>query len=167
MEKQKNRSRKATKVVAGEWETLFEDDIEEFVGYNRLECEVKIAKYRKVTVQDKDLYHLVFNLTPFYPEGGGQIGDIGQISNSSENIHIIDTKKENNLIIHISEELPKNISNDFTAKVDSEHRNSSSRNHSATHLLHHVLREELGNHVEQKGSLVSPDHLRFDFTHFS
>ncbi|MBT7725880.1 MAG: alanine--tRNA ligase [Flavobacteriales bacterium] len=167
MEKQKNRSRKATKIVAGEWEMLFEDDVEEFVGYNRLECEVKIAKYRKVTIQDKDLYHLVFNLTPFYPEGGGQIGDIGQISNSSENIQIIDTKKENNLIIHISEELPKNISTNFTAKVNSDHRNSSSRNHSATHLLHHVLREELGNHVEQKGSLVSPDHLRFDFTHFS
>ena len=167
MEKQKNRSRKATKIVAGEWEMLFEDDVEEFVGYSRLECEVKIAKYRKVTIQDKDLYHLVFNLTPFYPEGGGQIGDIGQISNSSEKIQIIDTKKENNLIIHISEELPKNISNDFIARVDSEHRNSSSRNHSATHLLHHVLREELGNHVEQKGSLVSPDHLRFDFTHFS
>ncbi|HJM16675.1 MAG TPA: alanine--tRNA ligase, partial [Flavobacteriales bacterium] len=167
MEKQKNRSRKATKVVAGDWETLFEDDIEEFVGYNRLECEVKIAKYRKVTVQDKDLYHLVFNLTPFYPEGGGQIGDTGQILNSSENIQIIDTKKENNLIIHITEVLPKNIEDTFVAKVDSEKRNSTTKNHSATHLLHHVLRQELGNHVEQKGSLVSPDHLRFDFTHFS
>jgi len=167
MEKQKNRSRKATKVVAGDWETLFEDDIEEFVGYNRLECEVKIAKYRKVTVQDKDLYHLVFNLTPFYPEGGGQIGDTGQILNSSENIQIIDTKKENNLIIHITEVLPKNIEDTFVAKVDSEKRNSTTKNHSATHLLHYVLRQELGNHVEQKGSLVSPDHLRFDFTHFS
>ena len=167
MEKQKNRSRKATKVVAGDWETLFEDDIEEFVGYNRLECEVKIAKYRKVTVQDKDLYHLVFNLTPFYPEGGGQIGDKGQILNSSENIQIIDTKKENNLIIHITEVLPKNIEDTFVAKVDSEKRNSTTKNHSATHLLHYVLRQELGNHVEQKGSLVSPDHLRFDFTHFS
>jgi len=167
MEKQKNRSRKATKVVAGDWETLFEDDIEEFVGYNRLECEVKIAKYRKVTVQDKDLYHLVFNLTPFYPEGGGQIGDIGVIESFNEKIEILDTKNENKLIIHITDSLPKNIEDTFVAKVDSEKRNSTTKNHSATHLLHHVLREELGNHVEQKGSLVSPDHLRFDFTHFS
>jgi alanyl-tRNA synthetase len=167
MEKQKNRSRKATKVVAGDWTTLFEDDIEEFVGYNRLECEVKIAKYRKVTVQDKDLYHLVFNLTPFYPEGGGQIGDIGVIESFNEKIEILDTKNENKLIIHITDSLPKNIEDTFIAKVDSENRNSTTKNHSATHLLHHVLREELGNHVEQKGSLVSPDHLRFDFTHFS
>jgi len=167
MEKQKTRSRKATKLVTGDWITLFDDDIEEFVGYNRLECEIKISKYRKVNIKDKDLYHLVFNLTPFYAEGGGQIGDRGQISNSNEIIQIIDTKKENNLILHITEELPNNISANFIAQVDSQRRKSTTRNHSATHLLHYVLREELGKHVEQKGSLVSPDYLRFDFTHFS
>jgi len=167
MKKQKNRSRKATKISGGDWTILFEDDIEEFVGYNRLECEVKIVKYRTVTIQNKNFYHLVFNLTPFYPEGGGQVGDIGVIESFNEKIEILDTKKENKLIIHITECLPNNIDATFVAKVDKKTRISSTRNHSATHLLHHVLRGQLGNHVEQRGSLVSPDSLRFDFTHFS
>ena len=167
MEKQKSRSRKATKVIAGDWITLFEDDVEEFVGYSRLECEVKISKYRQVNIQDKDFYQLVFNLTPFYPEGGGQVGDIGVIESFNEKIEILDTKLENKLIIHITKKLPKNIEVTFLAKVDKKTRLASTRNHSATHLLHYALRKELGSHVEQKGSLVSPDHLRFDFTHFS
>ena len=106
-------------------------------------------------------------MTPFYPEGGGQVGDVGSITGERESIEIIDTKKENSLIIHISEKLPEDIKQEFIAKVHKEKRDSSSRNHTATHLLHECLREELGNHVEQKGSLVCPDYLRFDFTHFS
>ncbi|MGY8987544.1 MAG: alanine--tRNA ligase [Flavobacteriales bacterium] len=167
MEKQKNRSRKATKVETADWKVLLEDDTEKFVGYNNLQSEIKITRYRSVKTNDKDLYQLVFNLTPFYPEGGGQIGDVGTIENENETIEIIDTKKENNLIIHFSEKLPINLDSDFSAKVDKIKRVSSERNHSATHLLHETLREVLGDHVEQKGSLVCPDYLRFDFTHFS
>ena len=167
MEKQKNRSRSATKVVESDWVVLIEDDIEEFVGYTNLTTEVKICKYREVISKEKKIYHIVFNLTPFYPEGGGQVGDIGVIENGFEKIEILDTKKENNLIIHISDSLPSNLNSLFTAKVYKERRISCSRNHTATHLLHESLREVLGSHVEQKGSLVSPDYLRFDFTHFS
>ena len=167
MEKQKNRSRSATKVVESDWVVLIEDDIEEFVGYTNLTTEVKICKYREIITKEKKIYHIVFNLTPFYPEGGGQVGDIGVIENGFEKIEILDTKKENNLIIHISDSLPSNLNSLFTAKVDKERRISCSRNHTATHLLHESLREVLGNHVEQKGSLVSPEYLRFDFTHFS
>ena len=167
MEKQKNRSRQATKLETSDWNVLFEDDKEEFIGYNVLEAEVKISKYREVQTKDGKIFHLVFNLTPFYPEGGGQVGDVGSITSERESIEIIDTKKENSLIIHISEKLPEDIKQEFIAKVHKEKRDSSSRNHTATHLLHECLREELGNHVEQKGSLVCPDYLRFDFTHFS
>ena len=167
MEKQKNRSRGATKVIESDWVVLIEDDVEEFVGYSNLTTEVKICKYREVITKEKKLYHIVFNLTPFYPEGGGQVGDIGVIENSFEKIEILDTKKENNLIIHISDSLPSNLNSLFTAKVDKDRRISCSRNHTATHLLHESLREVLGSHVEQKGSLVSHEYLRFDFTHFS
>ena len=131
MEKQKNRSRNATKVVEGEWITFFEDDIEEFVGYSRLECEVKISKYRKVIIQDKDLYHLVFNLTPFYPEGGGQVGDIGIIESFNETIEILDTKTENKLIIHVTEKLPKNLKSEFKLFVKADRRLKISINHSS------------------------------------
>ncbi len=167
MEKQKNRSRGATKVIESDWVVLIDDDVEEFVGYSNLITEVKICKYREVIAKEKKLYHIVFNLTPFYPEGGGQVGDIGVIESSFEKIEILDTKKENNLIIHISDSLPSNLNSSFTAKVDKDRRVSCSRNHTATHLLHESLREVLGTHVEQKGSLVSPEYLRFDFTHFS
>lgn len=167
MEKQKNRSREATKVETSDWNVLFEDEKEEFIGYKVLETEVKISRYREVHTKDGNLFHLVFNLTPFYPEGGGQLGDVGCIANNKETIEILDTKKENNLIIHITETLPKDMNEEFIAKVNKEKRDSSSRNHTATHLLHECLREQLGDHVEQKGSLVCPDYLRFDFTHFS
>ena len=167
MEKQKNRSRGATKVIESDWVVLIDDDVEEFVGYSNLTTEVKICKYREVIAKEKKLYHIVFNLTPFYPEGGGQVGDTGVIENSFEKIEILDTKKENNLIIHISDSLPSNLNSSFTAKVDKDRRVSCSINHTATHLLHESLREVLGTHVEQKGSLVSPEYLRFDFTHFS
>ena len=167
MQKQKNRSRNASKSETTDWKVLIEDDKEEFIGYKSLETEVKITKYRQIKTQDNTLYQIVFNLTPFYPEGGGQIGDIGTLHCDSETIEIIDTKKENNLIIHFSEKLPTDLGSKFIAKVDEKKRISSSRNHTATHLLHEVLREELGDHVQQKGSLVCPDYLRFDFTHFS
>ncbi|MBT5858901.1 MAG: alanine--tRNA ligase [Flavobacteriales bacterium] len=167
MQKQKNRSRNASKSETTDWKVLIEDDKEEFIGYKSLETEVKITKYRQIKTQDNTLYQIVFNLTPFYPEGGGQVGDIGTLYSDSETIEIIDTKKENNLIIHFSEKLPTDLDSKFIAKVDKKKRISSARNHTATHLLHEVLREELGDHVQQKGSLVCPDYLRFDFTHFS
>ena len=167
MEQQKNRSRQATKTETSDWNVLFEDDIQEFIGYDILETEIKISRFREVKTKDGNLFHLVFNLTPFYPEGGGQIGDVGSITSKNECIEILDTKKENNLIIHITEKLPEFINEEFIAKVNSAKRKSSSINHTATHLLNESLRQVLGNHVEQKGSLVCPDYLRFDFTHFS
>tara|TARA_B100001758_G_scaffold247507_1_gene265617 strand:- start:15501 stop:18095 length:2595 start_codon:yes stop_codon:yes gene_type:complete len=167
MQEQKDRSKKAGKVEKGDWIVLIDDDMEEFVGYKNLETEIKITRYRQIISNNGKQYQLVFNLTPFYPEGGGQVGDTGLIENSSESIPIVDTKKENKVIIHFSDALPNNISSIFSAKVNQDNRKASSRNHTATHLLHESLRSILGDHVEQKGSLVSPDYLRFDFTHFS
>ena len=167
MDQQKNRSRQATKIETSDWNILFEDEKQEFIGYDTLETDIKISKFREVKTNEGNLFHLVFNLTPFYPEGGGQIGDVGSLTSKMECVEIIDTKKENNLIIHITEKLPEFINEEFIAKVNVQKRKSSSRNHTATHLLHETLREVLGNHVEQKGSLVCPDYLRFDFTHFS
>jgi alanyl-tRNA synthetase len=167
MQEQKDRSKQAGKVEKGDWTVLLEDEKEEFVGYTNLETEIKITRYRKVTSKDGEQYQLVFNLTPFYPEGGGQVGDTGVIENGNESIAIIDTKKENKLIVHFSNELPKDVSVNFVAKVNASDRKASARNHTATHLLHESLRDVLGEHVEQKGSLVNPSYLRFDFTHFS
>ncbi len=167
MKEQKDRSKQAGKIETGDWTVLIEDEKEEFVGYKNLETEVKITRYRKVTSKNGRQYQLVFNLTPFYAEGGGQVGDTGTISSSSESINIVDTKKENKLIVHFSNELPTDVNAKFSAKVNQIDRKASARNHTATHLLHESLRTILGEHVAQKGSLVNPNYLRFDFTHFS
>ena len=169
MAKQKNRSKSAAGMTTDDWVVLREDDEEEFVGYDTLETPVKITKYRKISSKkDGDLYQLVFNLTPFYPESGGQVGDRGYLeAENGEIVHIRDTKKENNLIVHIAKTLPKHPEGTFKAVVDKDSRAKTAANHSATHLLHQALREVLGTHVEQKGSLVAPTHLRFDFSHFS
>ncbi|MEC7864030.1 MAG: alanine--tRNA ligase [Bacteroidota bacterium] len=167
MEEQKGRSKKAAKVEKGDWVVLIEDEIEEFVGYNNLETKIKITRYREVKSQDRIQYQLVFNITPFYPEGGGQVGDTGVIESSNESITIVDTKKENKLIVHLIDALPNDVATSFTAKVNADERKASARNHTATHLLQEALRNILGEHVQQKGSLVNPSYLRFDFTHFS
>ena len=169
MQKQKNRSKSASQVSTDDWTVLFEDDVQEFIGYDALEAKVKISRYRKV-VSNKEgtLFQLVFNLTPFYPEGGGQVGDKGYIESSNGDVtYILDTKKENNVIIHLVKELPNHLDSHFTAIVDEKQRLRTSSNHTATHLLHQALREVLGTHVEQKGSAVHSKYLRFDFSHFS
>jgi len=167
LEAQKARSRKDADSSTSDWTVLKEDEQEEFVGYDRLSSKVLITRYRTVEQKGKKRYQLVFNITPFYAEGGGQVGDRGLIRSEKEEIHIIDTKKENNLIIHFSNSLPQHPHLEFEAEVDESLRRSTERNHSVTHLLHQALREVLGDHVQQKGSLVHPDYLRFDFSHFS
>jgi len=167
MNEQKERSKQAGKIEKGDWTVLIDDEVEEFVGYKNLEIDLKITRYRKIISKDGEQYQLVFNITPFYPEGGGQVGDIGVIENSSESIVIVDTKKENKLIVHFTDVLPNDVRSSFTAKVNAVDRKSSARNHTATHLLHESLKSILGNHVEQKGSSVNPKYLRFDFTHFA
>ena len=167
LEEQKNRSRQASSLETEDWVVIYEDEVEEFVGYDLTESKVKIIRHRKVKQKGDIFYQLVFNLTPFYPEGGGQVGDTGILSSDNETIEILDTKKENNLIVHFCAELPKNTSAKFVAKVDIDKRNRTANNHTATHLLHETLREVLGEHVSQKGSLVNAEYLRFDFSHFS
>ncbi|MDH4472646.1 MAG: alanine--tRNA ligase [Fluviicola sp.] len=167
LQQQKDRSRAATAIETDDWVELKDDHSEEFVGYDVLKANIEIVKYRKVSQKQRAFYQLVFNLTPFYAEGGGQVGDTGTISNDFETVTIFDTKKENGLIVHLSETLPEHLHAHFSAKVDAKKRQLSASNHSATHLLHHALRTVLGTHVEQKGSLVNPSHLRFDFSHFS
>ena len=151
----------------GDWITIKEDDVQEFIGYDHLEAKISITKYRSIINKGKEAFQLIFNLTPFYPEGGGQVGDTGQIENNIEKLSIKDTKKENGVIVHFVDRLPKNLKGSFIAKVNVERRNKISKNHSATHLLHDALRTVLGKHVEQKGSLVNEYYLRFDFSHFS
>ena len=169
LKKQKDRSRSATKIATGDWVTLSDDSEEEFVDYDTLETQIQIVKYRKVaSKKDGEMFQLVFNLTPFYPEGGGQVGDKGYLEASNgEVVYIVDTKKENNLIVHFSKNLPRKPQESFKAVVDSKQRSRSASNHSATHLLHQALRKVLGTHVEQKGSMVHSGSLRFDFSHFS
>ena len=168
MLEQKTRSRAASEVSTEDWVILEEGNNETFVGYDQVVNEVKITRFRKTdSKKDGVLFQIVLNNTPFYPEGGGQVGDKGVLVSANETIQIIDTKKENNLIVHFSKQLPENVTAKFEAKVDSNLRDLTSRNHSATHLMHQALRTILGTHVEQKGSLVNPNYLRFDFSHFS
>ncbi|MAP79905.1 MAG: alanine--tRNA ligase [Aequorivita sp.] len=169
LQKQKDRSRAATKVETGDWVVLETDDVEEFVGYDTLKTQVKITRYRKVeSKKEGEMYQLVFNLTPFYPEGGGQVGDKGYLEAADGGVtYIVDTKKENNLIIHFSKTLPRNPAATFKAVVDEKQRTRTASNHTATHLLHQALRNILGDHVTQKGSMVHSRNLRFDFSHFS
>ncbi len=166
MSKQKSRSRVATSIETDDWIVLLDDDVEEFVGYDYTNAEVRISRYRKIKIKNKEFFQLVFQLTPFYGESGGQIGDSGYIEANGEKISIIDTKKENNLIVHITKQLPSDVNAKFKAVVNNDKRNMIKCNHSATHLLHFALRKILGTHVEQKGSLVDDKHLRFDFSHF-
>ena len=168
MLEQKTRSRAASEVSTEDWTLLTEGNTETFVGYDLAENEVKITRFRKIdSKKDGVLFQIVLNNTPFYPEGGGQVGDKGILVSANESIEIIDTKKENNLILHLAKKLPENVNASFVAKVNQDLRSLSSRNHSATHLMHQALRSILGTHVEQKGSLVNPNYLRFDFSHFA
>ena len=168
LQKQKARSRAASEVSTEDWSVLIPGNVETFVGYDQTENEAKITRIRKIdSKKDGILYQIVLDNTPFYPEGGGQVGDKGTLVSANETIDIIDTKKENNLILHFAKQLPENVNAVFTAKVNTDLRSASSKNHSATHLMHLALRTILGTHVEQKGSLVNPTYLRFDFSHFS
>ena len=168
MQEQKARSRAASEMSTEDWTVLIGGNVETFVGYDAFENEVKITRIRKVdSKKDGVLYQIVLDNTPFYPEGGGQIGDKGVLIFANQTIEITDTKKENNLILHFTKQLPTNLEAVAVAKVNTDLRAASSKNHSATHLMHLALRTVLGTHVEQKGSLVNSEYLRFDFSHFS
>ncbi|MCT3918456.1 alanine--tRNA ligase [Elizabethkingia anophelis] len=166
MNKQKQRSKQSSASKTYDW-VILEEKPENFVGYDLTENEVKITRYRKIENKDGEFYQIVLDETPFYAEGGGQVGDKGVLENAAESIEILDTKKENNLNISLIATLPQDAKASFTAKVDLSKRKDTENNHSATHLLHEALRNVLGTHVEQKGSFVGPDYLRFDFSHFS
>ena len=166
MKKQKERARAASVVETEDWVNLFETETV-FLGYDQLSADIKISQYRKVKQKGKSFYQLVFDKTPFYAEGGGQVGDKGTITCNGKSISIFNTKKENNLIVHFTTELPENPSDVFVAEVDAPKRLLIENNHTSTHLLHEALRTVLGTHVEQKGSLVNDQYLRFDFSHFS
>ena len=166
MEAQKNRSRSAATLETGDWVELKKIEKVDFTGYDSLVQEVEIVRYRKVEQKKKICYQLVFEKTPFYGESGGQVGDTGYLEADGIKTLIVDTQKENNLIVHLTEQMPSDPSATFKAVVSQENRLKTACNHSATHLLHQALRQVLGTHVEQKGSLVNPDHLRFDFSHY-
>ncbi len=166
LQAQKERSRGAAAVQTDDWVEVREIISTEFVGYDHSTTDIKIARYRKVTTKNKTHYQLVFDRTPFYAASGGQVGEVGYIESATEKVDIVDTQKENNLSVHIVNKLPEDISADFIAVVDLAKRDASAANHTATHLMHEALRNVLGEHVEQKGSLVTPDYLRFDFSHF-
>lgn len=165
MQKQKERARNAAAIETGDWITLKEGECK-FVGYDLFECEAEILRYRQIKQKNKVLYQIVLDQTPFYAEMGGQVGDTGWLIADDEKIDVIDTKRENNLPVHLVAKLPKDVTATFTAKINEKKRIQCECNHSATHLLHEALREVLGTHVEQKGSYVSQDSLRFDFSHF-
>lgn len=165
MQKQKDRARNAAAVETGDWVVLKEGD-QEFLGYDFTECETEILRYRKVKQKNHEFYQIVLNRTPFYAEMGGQVGDSGWLIHDDEKIEITDTKRENNLAVHLSSKLPEDVTATFIARINTKNRTATECNHTATHLLHEGLREILGSHVEQKGSYVSPGVLRFDFSHF-
>ena len=172
LDEQKNRSRQAAMVDTEDWVYTSEtyksnEHVTEFIGYNYLEAEVKIIRYRRVKSKSSQVFQLVFDKTPFYAESGGQVGDTGTIERANEVLRVTDTKKENGVIIHTVERLPENLEATYFSRVDTVRRSSTQNNHSATHLLHAALRSVLGTHVEQKGSLVNAEYLRFDFSHFS
>lgn len=166
MQKQKKRSQKASASETSDWVVLDENANESFIGYDKLSNEVNVTRYRKIKNKEGEFFQIVLDKTPFYAESGGQVGDTGTLSVAGEEIKIIDTKKENNLVVHLAQKLPSELEN-ITAEVDAKRRAAIMKNHSATHLLHQALRKYLGSHVEQRGSFVAPDYLRFDFSHFS
>lgn len=165
MQKQKERARNAAAIETGDWVVLKEGEAK-FVGYDLFECEAEILRYRKIKQKNKELFQIVLDQTPFYAEMGGQVGDTGWLIADDEKLDVVDTKRENNLPVHFVTRLPKDVTATFTAKINEKKRIQCECNHSATHLLHEALREVLGTHVEQKGSFVSPEALRFDFSHF-
>jgi len=166
LEEQKKRSRRDATVATDDWHELAPSENTEFLAYDTTESDVKITRFRKITAKGKDVYQLVFDRTPFYAESGGQSGDTGTLTSANETLQVMDTRKENNLIVHLVENLPDNPESVFRAVVDTGRRTAIANNHSATHLLHYSLRKVLGTHVEQKGSFVGPDYFRFDFAHF-
>jgi alanyl-tRNA synthetase len=165
MQKQKDRARNAAAVETGDWVIVREGETD-FVGYDYTSCETTILRYRKLKQKNQEYYQIVLSNTPFYAEMGGQVGDTGWLISEDEKIEIIDTRKENNLPVHIAKQIPADVTATFTAAINTEKRKATECNHSATHLLHEALRQVLGTHVEQKGSYVSPENLRFDFSHF-
>jgi alanyl-tRNA synthetase len=167
MQEQKNRSRKATAMTTDDWTQVSEDDSVEFVGYDETTSACEIVKYRKIKKGNKEQYQIVLSRTPFYAESGGQVGDTGTLEADGDKVFITDTQKENNLIVHYADALPKNLEATFTAIINTNRRSSITKNHSATHLIHSALKQVLGSHVAQKGSLVNEQQTRFDFSHFS
>jgi alanyl-tRNA synthetase len=167
MQEQKNRSRAAAVLDTEDWVTLIENGTNKFVGYNAVETKSRVIKYRKVTNKAKSLYQLVLNTTPFYAESGGQVGDTGVLVFGNETVSVFNTKKENDLIIHFTDKIPSDISGEVLASIDTQRRKAITVHHSVTHLLHAALRNVLGTHVAQKGSLVNDEYLRFDFSHFA
>ena len=165
MQKQKERARNAASVETGDWVTLHEGE-SKFIGYDFLEADVNILRYRKIKQKNKEFFQVVFDETPFYAEMGGQLGDTGFIEADGKKYEVLDTKKENNLTVHLMQAMPEDVTLAFHAVIDKERRQRIACNHTATHLLDYALRQVLGTHVEQKGSFVSPDALRFDFSHF-
>jgi alanyl-tRNA synthetase len=167
MKQQKDRSRAATALDTEDWVSVQDGGTTRFVGYDSLEAQASVLRYRKVKAKGKESYQIVLDTTPFYAESGGQVGDTGELIFGNETVQVVDTKKENDLIIHFAEVIPADLSGGVLAKVDAARRRATEMHHSATHLLHAALRQVLGTHVAQKGSLVNEEHLRFDFSHFA
>ncbi|MDD2563102.1 MAG: alanine--tRNA ligase, partial [Salinivirgaceae bacterium] len=166
MLEQKNRSRNASMMETNDWVEILQNETTQFVGYENDRCDTKIVAYRKAKIKGKDIIQLTLTHTPFYAESGGQVGDTGTLETENETLYVTDTQKDNNLIVHTVNKIPENPTAQFTAQVNTTKRRNTESNHSAAHILHLALRQVLGDHVEQKGSLVTPDRLRFDFSHF-